>query len=107
MDTRETSGATPIGGPSRDVLMILPPDFDAPPKHLKMRFPPLGPAVVAASTAAMGLRFRAVDLVLDCCWRPLEHDTAAFGDGDRIAAWLGGARDEAIDAALDEIAARI
>ena len=90
-----------------DALMLLPPDFDAPPRHISMRFPPLGPAVVAASTAALGLRFRAVDLVVECERRPLLHDSAPLQDTGRVAAHLGTAPDLAIEAAIDELIERV
>lgn len=94
-------------GNGGDALMVLPPDFTAPRTHLALRFPPLGPAVVAACASELGLRFRAVDLVIELEREPLAHDGAALADAARVERYLAGAPDPSIEAALDELAARV
>lgn len=86
--------------------MILPPDPSAPRRHSAMRFPPLGPAVVAACVAQLGLRFRTVDLVLDGELDPLP-DAAALEDAGRLEAHLGGARDVDLERLANELVERI
>jgi len=89
----------------RDVLFVLPPDVSAPISHLAFRFPPLGPAVVAACVPT--LRFHAYDLALDVHRRPLEEDLFAISDGDAVERHLRGDRDERIAAVVERILERI
>jgi hypothetical protein len=100
----------------RDVVLVLPPDFTAPEGHTKFRFPPLGPAIVAACIAEGGLRCRAIDMVLDLRRRPLSVDPSPLSDQARIERRLaggehggedGGEHDEALDAALEALLARL
>jgi len=55
----------------------------------------------------LGLRFRAVDLVLLCDRKPLQHDPSALQDMERVATHLGVSPDPAIEAAIDELVQRI
>ena len=59
-----SSAAKPRASGRRGIssLMILPPDYHAPVSHLENRFPPLGPAIVAAAIAPLGIDTRAVDV---------------------------------------------
>jgi radical SAM superfamily enzyme YgiQ (UPF0313 family) len=88
----------------RDVLFLLPPDVSAPVSHLAFRFPPLGPAVVAACVPS--LRFRAFDLALDVYHRPL-HDLRVAADADVVERHLRGERDERIELLTERILERI
>jgi hypothetical protein len=88
-----------------DVLFVLPPDVSAPASHLAFRFPPLGPAIVAACVPT--LHFHACDLALDVHRRPLEEDLFAISDGDAVERHLGGDRDERIAAVTERILERI
>ncbi|MRG94997.1 B12-binding domain-containing radical SAM protein [Polyangium spumosum] len=91
----------------RDVLFVLPPDFSAPEAHLVFRFPPLGPAVVAASMASLGLVGRAVDLALDLVKAPLDLDVAPLVAPALVERHLAGERDARIDVVMDGIFERL
>ncbi len=102
-----TAGPAPVGLRPREVLFVLPPDFSAPADHGPFRFPPLGPAIVAASIARDGFVSRAVDLALDAFHAPLPVPTDAGTDRARVEAHLAGAPDPAIDAVVDALARRL
>jgi hypothetical protein len=83
----------------RAVLFVLPPDFSAPPGHLLFRFPPLGPAIVAACIAADGLVSRAVDLALEV-FSSASCEPSPLADSARLERFLEGARDEEVEGAI-------
>jgi len=83
------------------VLMILPPDFAAPPYVRTQRFPPLGPAIVAATIAPLGFSTRAVDLLLEPTMEPSEEERDALDDPEAVASYLAGGRCDAIDAVIE------
>src|SRR5262245_60995263 len=92
--------ATPavVGRGPASVLMILPPDFDAPSVNRAMRFPPQGPALVAASVALDGVAMRAVDLEL-AAWREPPSVSVERLDREEVwAAHLRGEHDEGLGA---------
>jgi hypothetical protein len=89
------------------VAMILPPDFLAPPSHKRQRFPPQGPAIVAASIADHGFVTYAVDLEARLNARPLNADPSRLEDDEAVAAYLSGAPDPAIEGVIDELVSRI
>lgn len=89
----------------RDVLFVLLPDVSAPLAHLAFRFPPLGPAVVAACVPS--LHFHACDLALDVHQRPLDADLFAIADHAAVERHLLGDRDERISAVVERLLERI
>lgn len=97
-----TTGTPGIVRRPRGVLFVLPPDFAAPPGHLLFRFPPLGPAIVAACIAADGLVCRAVDLALEV-FSPEPRSPSPLAENARLERFLAGARDEEVEGALHEL----
>lgn len=95
---------TAITARPRDVLFVLPPDVAVPAAHLSFRFPPLGPAVVAACVPR--LRFHALDLALELHHHP-DADLALFADDATIERHLEVRRDERVEAFLDRLAGRM
>lgn len=89
------------------VLFVLPPDFDAPLQQKVHRFPPQGPALVAASIAPDGWSSRLVDLERSVIERPLAADPAPAADEALVAAYLRGERVPALEDFIDELAARV
>ncbi len=92
--------------PSR-IALILPPDFLAPASHLRHRFPPMGPAVVAAAARQDGAHVRLYDLVLDVRRKPVAVATDALLDRPRLHAYLLGGQDDALEALEADLLARI
>lgn len=93
--------------PTVRVLLVLPPDFAAPPDHLVHRFAPLGPAVVAAAVAPIGMRFVAADLAAIVHRAPLHEGADVFDDGDSLEAYLAGEERPAVAAAMDDLLSRL
>ncbi|MBK6534013.1 MAG: radical SAM protein [Deltaproteobacteria bacterium] len=90
------------------MLLVLLPDFLAPAAHRRQRFPPLGPAVVAACIASDRVRVRAIDLLLDQdLLAPNDDARDAFGDGERVLRWLHGQPDAGLEALLDRTLAAL
>ncbi len=94
-------------GPPRSVLMVLPPDVDAPEVNRLHRFPPQGPALVAAAIARDGFVTRAVDLELSVFRHPPAVDPSPIDDDAALGAYLRGERHEALEALADDLLARI
>lgn len=90
---------------AQSVLFLLPPDVSAPSAHLAFRFPPLGPAVVAACVPS--LHFQVFDLALEIYERPLTTDWTILADADAVEGHLRTAPNETLNAALEEILQRI
>lgn len=90
-------------GRSVDVVMILPPDFAAPRYVRTERFPPLGPAVVAAVIAQRGYRTRAIDLLLDRAMDPTPAEVAAIDDPAKVRAHLAGRPVAEIEAVVERM----
>ncbi len=99
------SDRTVITARPRDVLFVLPPDVSVPSAHLAFRFPPLGPAVVAACVPQ--LRFHALDLALELHHRPLDEELTLLADDAGIEHHLGVRRDERIEALMEGLAGRM
>lgn len=95
-------------GTARDVLLLLMPDYLAPDMHVWQRFPPLGPAVVAACITDARTRVQAVDLLLDQDALARDADARdAFGNGGRVGAWLQGKPDDGLESLLERTVAHI
>ena len=93
---------------TRDVLLVLMPDYLAPEMHTRQRLAPLGPAVVAACIAADDLRVRAVDLLMDQdALARSDDERDAFGSGRRVEAWLRGGDDPGLSALLERTIAHL
>jgi hypothetical protein len=90
-----------------EVLLILPPDFEAPKSHRPYRFPHQGPAIVAAAIADDGFHCRAADLDVDIDTRPLVSNPALLDDRGRVGAYVSGASDEAYMALGNELIDRL
>jgi aryl-alcohol dehydrogenase-like predicted oxidoreductase len=105
--TEPTRAPAPISRPVTRVLLVLPPDFHAPPSNLEQRFPPLGPAVVAAAIAPLGMTARAVDLAALLHRRPPRHDPAPLDDPDALDAHLAGRTDAALGGLVEELFAHL
>jgi hypothetical protein len=85
--------------------MILPPDPVAPEAVRRHRFPPQGPALVAASLAPDGYRVTVRDLELDLALDPKGLPLALLDDEVRIDAHLAGAPDPALEALTEGLVA--
>ncbi|MBP6832065.1 MAG: radical SAM protein [Deltaproteobacteria bacterium] len=94
-------------GAPRSVLMVLPPDVDAPEVNRLHRFPPQGPALVAAAIARDGFVTRAVDLELSVFRRPPAADTSVLDDDAALGAHLRGDRHPGLEALAADLVARI
>ena len=92
---------------SKLALFILLPDFQAPANHRRQRFPPLGPALVAACAAPLGLRFKAVDLLVEQETLITPSEAEALEDGARVMSHLAGDEDAEIGAALERCFERL
>ena len=90
-----------------EVLFILPPDFNAPIDHKRYRFPPQGPAIVAACIAQDGMHVRIADLELSVARRALSTDLAPLDDDSIYMAHLRGQRSEALERLASEILDRV
>jgi hypothetical protein len=75
--------------PAFRVLLVLPPDFDAPQINVKYRFPPQGPALVAASARGDGVSFSLIDLELSVEARAVTCDRSLL-DTDSFHQHLRG-----------------
>lgn len=89
------------------VLMVLPPDFDAPEGHRRHRFPHQGPALVAAAVRADGVEMRVVDLELEVHRRATAIAPRVLDDDERLDRHLGGGRDDELCALADELIDRL
>ncbi|MCB9506329.1 MAG: radical SAM protein [Myxococcales bacterium] len=93
--------------PARNVLMILPPDFFAPEQQKRHRFPPQGPAIVAAAIAPIGFQVRIADLELDAYRQP-PAGAELVGDEWALKQHAGGiARSGEIEALVDDLLGRV
>ena len=90
-----------------DVLMILPPDQDLSSILRRHKFPPQGPAIVAAALAPDNIRLRVVDLDRSIFLHPLSSDIALADDETMVAAYLQGKSVPAIEQLVDELIGRI
>lgn len=100
---REASGR---GGPRR-VVLVLPPDFLAPAPHLRHRFPPMGPAVVAGALREDGVSVGLVDLMLDLAVRPCAVPWEPALERARVQRFFAGESEPALEALADELFGRI
>ena len=96
-------GGAALTARSTRVLMILPPDFEAPLVNRRMRFPAQGPALVAGSIAPDGFVVRAVDLDLSTVRDPPRADLAVLSREDRVLAHLAGTPDDELVALAREL----
>lgn len=90
-----------------DVLMILPPDQDLSSILRRHKFPPQGPAIVAAALAEDNIRLRVVDLDRSIFLRPLASDIALADDEAMVAAYLQGKPVPALERLVSELIERI
>ena len=90
----------------RRVLMVLPPDFEAPLTMKAHRFPSQGPALVAAAIRTDGIRVRIADLELDMFERPAPYGAHVLDD-DRVDRFLLGKRDDELVAFAEDLLARL
>lgn len=89
----------------RDVLFVLPPDVSVPGMHIVFRFPPLGPAVVAACVPH--LHFRAFDMALDVFGQPIADELFVLADLGPVERYLEGACNARLDIAIAVLCARL
>lgn len=89
------------------VLMVLPPDVHAPEVQRHHRFPPQGPAVVAACVAPEGFALRVADLELSAYRRPLATPLTDLDWSERVDAALHDRPTPSLDALADELAGRL
>jgi hypothetical protein len=94
-------------GRPRRVLMILPPDVEAPEVNRLHRFPPQGPALVAAAVARDGFVTRAADLELSAFRRPPAGDPSLLDDDEAFGAHLRGDRHEGLELLAADLIDRI
>lgn len=80
-----------------EVLFVVPPDFDAPAQQKVHRFPPEGPALVAACVEPLGWSVRLCDLEQSLIERPLELNVDVCADEARVTAYLRGEAEPAIE----------
>ncbi len=99
-------GATGALAPRR-VMLVLPPDFLAPASHLRHRFPPMGPAVVAGALREDGVDVGLVDLMLDVGQRPPSAPWEPCLDRARVRRHFVGDEDPALDALAEDLLARV
>lgn len=76
------------------VLIVLPPDFEAPKDNRAHRFPPQAAALVAASVMPDGIVCRVVDLDQALDTRPFPSGRGLLDDHDRLHEHLRGTPDE-------------
>lgn len=91
----------------RRVVLVLPPDFLAPASHLRHRFPPMGPAVVAGALREDGVDVGLVDLMLDVGQRPPTVPWEPCLDRARVRRHFVGDEDPALDALAEDLLARV
>ena len=91
----------------RRVMLVLPPDFLAPASHLRHRFPPMGPAVVAGALREDGVDVGLVDLMLDVGQRPPSAPWDACLDRARVRRHFIGHEDPELDALAEDLLARV
>jgi len=89
------------------VLMILPPDVHAPEIQRHHRFPPQGPAIVAASVAPEGFSMRVADLELSVYERPLDTPLTELDWAERVDAMLRDRGTPTLEALADELIDRL
>jgi len=89
------------------VLMILPPDVHAPEIQRHHRFPPQGPAIVAASVAPEGFSMRVADLELSVYERPLDTPLTELDWAERVDAMLCDRGTPTLEALADELIDRL
>lgn len=89
------------------VRVLLPPDPDSPPSHRPYRFPPQGPAIVAAAVARDGIVCQATDLDVDLETRPIPGLATAFDERDRLRQHFQVAPREELVALADEMITRL
>lgn len=89
------------------VTLVLPPDPYAPEIQRHHRFPPLGPAIVAAVAAEAGVSVRAVDLEQSVYAAPLRASARVLDDVAAVDRALAGHPSPDLDALVDELLARI
>ncbi|HRI69902.1 MAG TPA: radical SAM protein, partial [Polyangium sp.] len=90
---------------TRDVLFVLPPDVSVPRAHIVFRFPPLGPAVVAACIPH--LQCLAFDLALDIHGKPIADEMFVLADVEAVERYLEGTPDINIESALETLCSRL
>jgi len=98
---------TPALRRSYRVLIVLPPDFDAPEDNRAHRFPPQAAALVAASIAVDGIVCRVADLDHELNTRPFENGPRLLEDHDRLHRHLSNKADDEYVALGEEMIARI
>jgi hypothetical protein len=83
--------------------MVLPPNYSAPEPHRRHRFPPQGPALVAASVRPDGIATRAADLELETALSRPPAPVAALQDEARVGRHLAGAPDPELEAHAEHL----
>lgn len=94
-------------GRAYDVTLILPPDIGLSSVLRCHKFPPQGPALLAAMVAPDNVRMRVVDLDLSSFHQPTSVDIALCDDDARVAAHVSGKVDPALEQLGEELVGRL
>ncbi len=102
-----TTSAAATTHKSYRVLIVLPPDFEAPEDNRAHRFPPQAAALVAASVLPDGIVCRVADLDYALNTRPFANGPRLLDDHDRLHEHLRGVADDEYVALGQEMIDRI